>query len=416
VCVFFDEYASDLAAQLEAILPEGPLTEPSQTAIDYLEGLHTQTQRFAQVVVLPPETDAYENEKQELVAWRVLKMTSGRSQPCDRNRVDEPSFTVVSMFAGCGGLDLGFLGGFEYRGHEFPPLGFKIIEAYENDDKAIETYKKNIATHISKKDLSSFDPKTMPAADVLIGGFPCQDFSSCGPLGGLDSPRGRLYQSLVKYMTAHRPKVVIGENVINLSRMQGGAVLAKICKDLESVGYAFQVWRLYAPDFGVPQSRTRLFIVGVRDDIPGFPQQPVQTHAKKHRGIDWAIKDLEAVTDSSVPNQDQFFLASKAKKGNGQGDEISRAGEPSYTVRANAKSRIQFHYRLHRRLTVRECARLQTFPDEFVFPHSTTTNIMQIGNAVPPMLAHTVASSIHNFLVSIADQVGTSRARPLSGV
>jgi DNA (cytosine-5)-methyltransferase 1 len=102
-----------------------------------------------------------------------------------------------------------------------------------------------------------------------------------------------------------------------------------------------------------------------------------------------------------VPNQSQYFKASKAKKGNGQGDEKSKTGTPSYTIRANAKSRVQFHYYLDRRLTIRECARLQTFPDNFILPHSATTNIMQIGNAVPPMLAHKVALSISNFLQGI---------------
>ena len=107
--------------------------------------------------------------------------------------------------------------------------------------------------------------------------------------------------------------------------------------------------------------------------------------------------DLETVKDESVPNQSQYFLANKAKKGNGQGDEVSKKGEPAYTIRANAKSRIHFHYSLNRRLTVRECARIQTFPDDFTFKHSKTTSIMQIGNAVPPMLAHAVGKSIANY-------------------
>ena len=160
-----------------------------------------------------------------------------------------------------------------------------------------------------------------------------------------------------------------------------------------------EVWTMYGPDYGVPQSRTRIFIIGVRDDLVGFPIQPQPTHAGKHRTIKWAIKDLESLDcETVVPNQSQYFMASKAKNGNGQGDEVSRADEPGYTVRANAKSRVQFHYSLDRRLTVRECARLQTFPDDFVFPHSATSNIMQIGNAVPPMLAHIVATSITEWL------------------
>lgn len=242
------------------------------------------------------------------------------------------------------------------------------------------------------------DPTDMPSADVLIGGFPCQDFSSCGPKAGLRSKRGRLYQTLIGYMLVHRPQIVLAENVPNLARMRKGTVLKTIVGELREVGYRVEVWNLAAWNYGIPQSRSRIFFVCVRDDIEGFPMPPEATHTEVPRSIDWAIDDLVDIVDESVPNQSQYFRASKAKKGNGQGDERNKAGMPSYTIRANAKSRVQYHYSLDRRLTVRECARLQTFPDEFVFPHSATTNVMQIGNAVPPLLAYQVARSIADFL------------------
>ena len=195
--------------------------------------------------------------------------------------------------------------------------------------------------------------------------------------------------------------MVLAENVPHLARMRGGSVIETIVNDMQNAGYRFKVWNLFAPDYGVPQSRTRLFFVGVRNDINGFPNQPIPTHSHDHRTIEWAIDDLLEITDGTIPNQDQYFKASRAKKGNGQGDETNKIGSPSYTIRANAKSRVQFHHRLERRLTVRECARLQTFPDDFAFPHSATTNIMQVGNAVPPMLAHQVARSIADFMKRI---------------
>ena len=167
-----------------------------------------------------------------------------------------------------------------------------------------------------------------------------------------------------------------------------------------------EVWKLFAPDYGVPQNRTRLIIVGVRKDLLrfGFPEAPVKTLTpENYHTTRWAIEDLEEVVDESVPNQSQYFKASRARRGNGQGDETSPADLPSYTIRANAKSRVQFHYRLDRRLTVRECARIQTFPDSFVFPHSATTNIMEIGNAVPPILGNLVARSIQKFMRKIDD-------------
>ena len=307
--------------------------------------------------------------------------------------------TVVSYFCGCGGLDLGLTGGFTYNNISFEKLPFNIIAAYDFNNKAIETYHTNIGNYAKVLDLSQADPKDIPCADMLIGGFPCQDFSSCGPLGGLDTDRGKLYLSMVRYMKYHHPKIVIGENVPNLEKMDNGTIIEKIVKDFKNCGYKFNVWRLEAKKYGVPQDRIRLIFMGIRNDIykkAGFPIKPAETNVI--HPIEWAIGDLVNVTDESVPNQSQYFLANKAKKGNGQGDETSKKGEPAYTIRANAKSRVHFHYSLNRRLTVRECARLQTFPDTFVFKHSKTTSIMQIGNAVPPMLAHVVGKSLEAYI------------------
>lgn len=306
--------------------------------------------------------------------------------------------SLVSLFAGVGGLDMGFEGGFRYKSKSFKKQPFNIVAAYEKDAKCVETIKLNSKTPIYQAELTESIAGSLPAADVLIGGFPCQDFSSCGPLQGLSSERGQLYRVLSEYMRIHKPKIVCGENVPNLARMQKGKVLNTIVKDFESQGYKVQVWNLFAPDYGIPQSRRRLFFICTREDMVGEPLIPEPKFLNAHRSTKWAIHDLEHIEDESVPNQSQYFKASRAKKGNGQGDERCKADAPSYTIRANAKSRVQFHYNLERRLTIRECARLQTFPDSFVFPHSATTNVMQIGNAVPPALSHQVAKSIATYL------------------
>ena len=314
---------------------------------------------------------------------------------------------VVSFFCGCGGLDLGFRGAFTYRDSRVLRTTFKILKAYDNNAQAVATYNRNVGDEASVLDLSDFDVSQIPSARVLIGGFPCQDFASCGPRRGLSSVRGKLYLAMIKYANAYNPEVVVGENVPGLENIDGGAILERIKSDLANAGdqgYKVQVWKLYAPDYGIPQSRTRLIIVGVRKDIEGFPSPPAKRFGEQeYRTTRWAIEDLEDISDESVPNQSQYFRASRARKGNGQGDEVSPADAPSYTIRANAKSRVQFHYRLDRRLTVRECARIQTFPDSFVFPHSATTNIMEIGNAVPPLLGNLVAVSIQTFLKGVDD-------------
>lgn len=319
---------------------------------------------------------------------------------------EKTPYSVVSYFCGCGGLDLGFRGGFKYHDEDYPVLPFNIIKAYDNEPRCIETYNDYFgAGHALVKDLATAKPEEIPRADILIGGFPCQEFSSCGPLGGLESERGRLYQTLIEYMNTHKPKIVVGENVINLERMEKGEVLKTIKKDLMAAGYAVKVWKMFAPDYGVPQRRTRLMIMCIRNDIfrkYGFPEEPEARFKDKYRSIEWAIGDLISVTDNSiVPNQGDYFGASKAKKGNGQGDESNKKDLPAYTIRANPKSRVQFHYSLDRRLTVRECARIQTFPDDFKFKFSKTVNISQIGNAVPPVMAYLVAQSVEQYLDKI---------------
>jgi DNA (cytosine-5)-methyltransferase 1 len=316
-----------------------------------------------------------------------------------------PRYSTLSLFSGCGGLDLGFTGNFTYHGTYYAPHPFDIIQAYDFDKRCVETYQLNIGNHITCADLATYPVEDFPRVDILIGGFPCQEFSSCGPKQGLDSERGQLYKVFVRYIEHYQPKIVVAENVPHLERMQKGQVLETILADLRQAGpgYHYQVWSLYAPDYGVPQKRRRLVLVGVRNDllIAGVPDRPPMSHPWDHRSVLWALGDLEHITDGSIPNQDQFFRANTAHHGNGQGDERNRADEPAYTIRANPKSRVQFHYRLARRLTIRECARLQTFPDSFIFPHSMTANIKQIGNAVPPVLAHRVGHAIAEYLKKV---------------
>ena len=169
-------------------------------------------------------------------------------------------YTLVSMFTGIGGLDMGFEGNFSYKGKNYLGQPYQVLAAYEKDEKCVETIKKNLDLPIQQLTLSESVVGSIPSADVLIGGFPCQDFSSCGPKRGLSSERGQLYKVLVKYMMEHKPKIVCAENVPNLEKMSGGSVMKQIIADFEDAGYKVQVWNLYAPDYGVPQSRRRLFL------------------------------------------------------------------------------------------------------------------------------------------------------------
>lgn len=308
---------------------------------------------------------------------------------------------VMSMFCGCGGMDLGFLGGFRFLGEAYSALPFNIVQAMDIDARSIETYRLNIGDHGVVGDLTTIAATELPGARVLIGGFPCQDFSSSGPKVGFSGERGQLYRVMAEYMRAHRPDMVVGENVPHLATLHEGQYLKTILRDFEDEGYNFTVWNLFAPDYGLSQSRRRLFLIGVRKDLGLPPAAPAPTHKLRHRPIEDAIGDLVSVTDESVTNQSQYFVATKATAGGGQGDHVNRRGELAYCIRANAKARIQFHYELERRLTVRECARLQSFPDEFVFPFAAMSSMTQIGNAVPPILAHHVARAVAEHLARL---------------
>jgi len=323
-----------------------------------------------------------------------------RNNPCSSRCFDidctQKQFSVMSFFSGCGGLDLGFTGGFSVFGKKYDRLPFRIIDAYDNLQDAVDCYQLNLGDHVHNVDLTA--KHDFREADILIGGFPCQDFSSAGPKTGFKGKRGKLYKVMLKYMLNYRPKIVVGENVSYLSKLRDGQCLETIVKDFESADYHFDVWELHAQKYGVPQNRVRLIFVGVRNDIDGFPVEPIPTTPHAPFTISNAISDLESVTDESVTNQSQFFIATKATSGGGQGDNVNSPDKVAYCIRANSRGRIQFHYKLDRRLTVRECARIQTFPDEFVFQFTTQRNLTLIGNAVPPILAHAIAKSIANFL------------------
>jgi DNA (cytosine-5)-methyltransferase 1 len=130
-----------------------------------------------------------------------------------------------------------------------------------------------------------------------------------------------------------------------------------------------------------------------------FPFE-TRPHGSPHT-ISEALADLESIADESVINQSQFFVSTKASSGGGQGDHKNNPNKVAYCIRANARGRIQFHHHLDRRLTVRECARLQTFPDQFVFPFTTQRNLTLIGNAVPPVLGYHVAKSVAAYLDAV---------------
>lgn len=351
-----------------------------------------------------PKRRAIRAKPLHVYGFRDNPVTRSYRHPCCNGITTDGHWTVTSLFSGCGGLDLSFLGGFEYLVARYPRLPFDVLDATDNAPDAVACYRLNLGEHCRLADLTTLPVSELHRAHVLIGGFPCQDFSSSGPKSGFNGKRGQLYRILAEYMAAYQPHVVVAENVPYLARLHDGKYLTTILRDFEAEGYHFDVWEIYGPDYGLSQSRRRLFLIGVRNDHAGFPVKPKPTHVGRHISISKALRDLESITDETVTNQSQYFVATKATSGGGQGDHTNDPDKVAYCIRANARGRIQFHHALDRRLTVRECARLQSFPDEFVFPFTTQRNLTLIGNAVPPIMGYRVAESVARYLEHLSDE------------
>ena len=320
-------------------------------------------------------------------------------------------YTVTSLFCGCGGLDLGLRGGFSLPYYDKPIAkgGFKIVWANDFDLNATKTYQKYFGNHVVHGDIVKImdevkeaigENKALPygfpapeTVDVVTGGFPCQPFSLAGKRKGLGDRRGKLYLAMCDAIRVLKPKAFIAENVRGLMSMDGGDALEMIIADLSAIGYnvSFQLYR--AMEWGVPQTRERVIIVGVRKDLPAFvhpspdPQRPVVT-------LKDAIKDLEKKKEGAV----SAHKWSKAKKNVGQGNSVCRSDKPGPTMRAEHHGNIEFHYSLGRRLSAREAARIQSFPDDMDYLPSTSAAYKQIGNAVPPVLGWHVGQALKKHL------------------
>lgn len=296
--------------------------------------------------------------------------------------------SVVSLFAGCGGMDLGFKGGFEFLGTTFGRNDFDIIWANEINPDACKTYRLNLGEHIVEGDINDCMGELPSYADVVIGGFPCQDISINGKMLGLAGKRSSLYTAIVETVSRLRPKVFVAENVGSLLMKQHEATLRKILSDFKALDYNVSYHLYHAEKYGVPQTRERVIFVGTRNDMPPFvPPEPC-AHAP--------VTAKEALADLEAHPQDRSFshVWSEAKVSGEQGNRHLIADRPGYTIRAECHGNIQFHYALPRRISMREAARIQSFPDSFRFASGIRATERQIGNAVPPVLAWHLARAI----------------------
>jgi DNA (cytosine-5)-methyltransferase 1 len=312
---------------------------------------------------------------------------------------------VVSLFSGAGGLDFGLL-----------QAGMKIVWANDIFADAAETYRCNIGSHIDTRSICDIADHEIPECDVVVGGFPCQGFSVANWTRNLSDPRNQMYKQLVRVVAAKKPRFFVGENVKGLASFAKGAVLRQIISEFATLGYRVSYQVVNAADYGVPQGRMRLLIVGVRDDQPdtiSFP--PRRTHAEPKEAKSLGLKPWLSVGEALAhfpepdqPNNHHNHECSKYKlRFNGHlGHRYINADRPAPTVTARGDEKggvvVLHHPDNQRRMTARELAAVQSFPDDFAFFGTKTSAYRQIANAVPPLLGEAIgrmlmeASIAHN--------------------
>jgi DNA (cytosine-5)-methyltransferase 1 len=333
-------------------------------------------------------------------------------------RFSKSKFTVVDLFAGCGGMTRGF----EDTGR------FASIFAVEWDKAAAETYRRNFGNHVVAGDIK--DVEEFPQADVVIGGPPCQGFSPLN-MAGVGLERRELWREYLRALDDAQPKVFVMENVPELLRSPEYQEFADAARER---GYEVEARILNAADYGVPQRRRRAIAIGSRIGVPAFPQQthfaPDTGDGPAWRTFREAVAGLPGVPDErnwhnsrnprpvsverykTIPGEGEgrFDLAERRpditpacwlRKKTGSTDVFGRLWweRPAFTIRTEffkpEKGRY-LHPAEHRPITVREAARCMTFEDDFEFPaeQPMTTVAKQIGNAVPPVLASAIAQAL----------------------
>ena len=301
---------------------------------------------------------------------------------------------VASLFSGCGGTDLGF-----------EKAGCELIWANDFAKWPVETYSKNFGFNATHADVTTV--LKFPRADILVGCYPCQGFSQYGKKNPNDS-RNYLYLQFARALKQSKPKYFVAENVKGLLFSYAKPIFNDMLKRFSQKGYCVH-WKLVnAKEYGVPQDRQRVFIVGIRKGLNKDYFFPEPTHGpglKPYTTIKQALSDLPRVKKDELftGSYSSHYLSRNRKR---------KWNEVSYTIQANGRH-VPLHpsgkqpvkvgkdkYILpspissHRRFSFWECARIQTFPDNFEFLGPLSAKYEQIGNAVPPLLAEKIADSL----------------------
>lgn len=354
---------------------------------------------FEQITFLKEKDEISE----KVASYDLINRVNTLSHPIKSDKI----FKVISLFSGCGGLDLGFTGGFSYLNRFYDKNNYDIVWANDIEKHACETYRNYFGNHVTCEDIKNISKNNFPKADIVIGGFPCQDFSIAGKMQGLKVERGRLYLQMKRVIDTVKPIAFVAENVKNLINIENGVILDTIINDFKESGYNVFYHLFHAANYGVPQSRERVIIYGIRKDINKNLYMPKEALEPEN----WittkeAIDDLWGKeNDKSILNHNQISKAKFYLNSRTQGNIRIDGDKIAPTIRSEHHGNIEGHYRTignnendinnWRRLTVRECARIQSFPDNFEFKGAATYTYKQVGNAVPPVLAWHVARALY---------------------
>lgn len=329
---------------------------------------------------------------------------------------------VVSFFSGCGGLDLGF-----------EQAGFEVIWANDNDPAVFETYLLNHPhTYLCRKDMRELTMEEIPECDGFIGGPPCQSWSEGGKQQGLDDERGRMFLTYIHFIQAKQPKFFVIENVKGILSDKHFPTFKKMLGQLKDAGYVVHYQLMNAAHYYVPQERFRVIVVGVRNDIDvkyQFPKPDTSCFITLRQAIGEITEEPRKYTSELVDMEYEKWLNHDVYMGPFDDRYMARNrvrgwNEVSYTMQAKARncplhpqapkmiyvSRDKQIFRpgyehLYRRLSVRECARIQTFPDHFRFIyHDVCDGYKMVGNAVPPRLGRAIAESIRECFASVSSE------------
>ncbi len=326
---------------------------------------------------------------------------------------------IVSLFSGAGGLDLGF-----------EKAGFNIVIANEYDPTIWDTYEKNHSSKLIKGDIRKISDSVFPNdIDGIIGGPPCQSWSEAGALRGIDDARGQLFFDYIRILKEKKPKFFLAENVSGMLSNRHKEAVQNIVELFDECGYDVTIDLVNASDYGIPQDRKRVFYIGFRKDLNVkfiFPTATTQEKKNKKTLRD-AIWDLQETAIPSLSKNrtngkleilnHEYFTGSYSTIFMSR-NRVRSWDEPAFTVQASGRQ-CQLHPQapemlfveknrrifvpgkehLYRRLSVRECARLQGFPDDFEFIYNNLNDgYKMIGNAVPVELSRIVAERISNYL------------------